>query len=157
MTPFYYISVWLHIVCAAFWIGGMLFLPLVLLPGIKNNPERSQLLMITGLKFRFYGYIVLSILLLTGILNMYFRGINFSWEFFTSSHYGKLVIVKVILFLSILLVSLIHDLFVGRKAVNEVKESDRKKLKLIARWTGRILLLISLTMAYLGVVISRGG
>jgi putative copper export protein len=88
---------------------------------------------------------------------MYFRGINFSWEFFTSSHYGKLVIVKVILFLSILLVSLIHDLFVGRKAVNEVKESDRKKLKLIARWTGRILLLISLTMAYLGVVISRGG
>lgn len=157
MNSFYYISVWLHIVCAAFWIGGMLFLPLVLLPGIKNNPERSQLLMVTGLKFRFYGYIVLSILLLTGILNMYFRGINFSWDFFTSSHYGRLVIVKVILFLIILLVSLIHDLFVGRKAVGEVKESDRRKLKLIARWTGRILLLISLTMAYLGVVISRGG
>ena len=157
MNSFYYISVWLHIVCAAFWIGGMLFLPLVLLPGIKNNPERSQLLMVTGLKFRFYGYIVLSILLLTGILNMYFRGINFSWNFFTTSHYGRLVIVKVILFLIILLVSLIHDLYVGRKAVSEVKESDRRKLKLIARWTGRILLLISLTMAYLGVVISRGG
>jgi putative copper resistance protein D len=157
MNSFYYISVWLHIVCAAFWIGGMLFLPLVFLPGIKNNPERSHLLMITGLKFRFYGYIVLSILLLTGILNMYFRGINFSWEFFTSGRYGKLVIVKVVLFLIILLVSIIHDLFVGRKAVNEVKESDRRKLKLIARWTGRILLLISLTMAYLGVVISRGG
>lgn len=157
MNSFYYISVWLHIVCAAFWIGGMLFLPLVLLPGIKNNPERSQLLMVTGLKFRFYGYIVLSILLLTGILNMYFRGINFSWNFFTTSHYGRLVIVKVILFLIILLVSLIHDLYMGRKAVSEVKESDRRKLKLIARWTGRILLLISLTMAYLGVVISRGG
>lgn len=157
MNTFYYISVWLHIVCAAFWIGGMLFLPLVLLPGIKNNPERSQLLMITGLKFRFYGYIVLTILLLTGITNMYFRGIHFTWEFFTSGRYGRLVIVKVILFLTILLVSLIHDMFVGRKAVDKLKETDRGKLKLIARWTGRILLLISLTMAYLGVVISRGG
>lgn len=157
MSSFYYISVWLHIICAAFWIGGMLFLPLVLLPGIKNNPERRQVLMLTGLKFRFYGYIVLTILLLTGILNMYFRGIIFSWDFFTTSHYGKLVIVKVILFLSILLVSIIHDLFVGRKAVANINEEYSKKMKLVARWTGRILLLISLTMAYLGVVISRGG
>lgn len=157
MSSSYYISVWLHIICAAFWIGGMLFLPLVLLPGIKNNPERRQVLMLTGLKFRFYGYIVLTILLLTGILNMYFRGIIFSWDFFTTSHYGKLVIVKVILFLSILLVSIIHDLFVGRKAVANINEEYSKKMKLVARWTGRILLLISLTMAYLGVVISRGG
>jgi uncharacterized membrane protein len=53
MNTWYYISVWLHIVGAAFWIGGMLFLPLVLLPGIKNNPDRQNLLMATGLKFRF--------------------------------------------------------------------------------------------------------
>lgn len=157
MSALYYMSVWLHIVCAAFWIGGMLFLPLVLLPGIKNNPERSQLLMVTGMKFRFYGYITLSILFITGITNMYFRGISFSWEFFAISSYGKLVIVKVTLFLAILLASLIHDLFVGRKVVAEMKEPEKKKMKLIARWTGRILLLISLVMAYLGVLISRGG
>ncbi|MBS1921144.1 MAG: hypothetical protein JST17_12905 [Bacteroidetes bacterium] len=157
MNTFYYLSIWLHIICASFWIGGMLFLPLVLLPAIKNNPERRQILMITGLKFRFYGYITIALLLLTGITNMYFRGIHFTWIFFTNSNYGKLVIVKGILFLIILLASMIHDMFVGRKAVGEIQESDRDKLKLIARWTGRILLLISLTMAYLGVIISRGG
>lgn len=157
MNSFYFISVWLHIICAAFWIGGMLFLPLVLLPGIKNNPERSQLLMATGLKFRFYGYFALSLLLLTGITNMYFRGIIFSWDFFVISNYGKLVVVKVILFIVILLASLVHDLFVGRKAVADMKDSEKKKMKLIARWTGRVLLLISLVMAYLGVLISRGG
>jgi copper resistance protein D len=155
MNTWYYICVWLHVVGAAFWIGGMLFLPLVLLPGIKNNPDRSRLLMATGLKFRFYGYIVLVMLLVTGLLNIYFRDIRFSWSFFTKSHYGRLVSLKLILFLSLLLISLIHDLFVGRKAIEQMK--DRRKLKLIARWTGRILLLISLLMAYIGVLLSRGG
>jgi putative copper export protein len=149
--------VWLHIVCAAFWIGGMLFLPLVLLPGIKNNPERSQLLMATGLKFRFFGYIFLTGSLVTGLLNIYFRGINFSWKFFTESHYGRLISLKIILFISILLISMIHDMLAGKKAVEQMKSGNNAGFKLIARWTGRILLLISLLMAYLGVMISRGG
>jgi putative copper resistance protein D len=153
----YYISVWLHIIGVAFWIGGMLFLPLVLLPGIRNNPDRSKLLMATGLKFRFYGYFVLTILLVTGLMNIYFRGINFTWSFFTKSHYGRLVSLKLLLFLSLLLINLIHDLFIGRKAVGQMQAGDNKKLKLIARWTGRILLLISLLMAYIGVLLSRGG
>ncbi|MBS1621132.1 MAG: DUF4149 domain-containing protein [Bacteroidetes bacterium] len=157
MNTFYIISVWLHIVGASFWIGGMLFMPLVLLPGIKNNPERRQVLMITGLKFRFYGYIVVALLFITGITNMYFRGIHFTWNFFTGSNYGRLVITKVVLFIIILVISLIHDYFIGRKAVGEMQESDRKKIRIIATWSGRILALISLTMAYIGVIISRGG
>jgi putative copper export protein len=157
MQAGYYASVWLHIVAGAFWIGGMLFLPLVLLPAIKNNPERRTLLMATGLKFRFYGYIMLSILLVTGMLNMYFRGLHFSWAFFTESRYGRLVSLKIILFSTILLASLVHDFLAGKKAMEKLQEGENTKFILIARWTGRMLLLISLIMAYLGVIISRGG
>jgi len=85
MNSWYYISVWLHIVGASFWIGGMLFLPFVLLPGIKNDPNRKNLLMATGLKFRFYGYIVLAMMLITGLFNISLRGINFSFDFFIFS------------------------------------------------------------------------
>jgi len=155
MNSWYYISVWLHIVGGAFWIGGMLFLPLVLLPGIRNHPDRSKLLMSTGLKFRFYGYIVLAMLLVTGLLNIYLRSISFSWIFFTESRYGRLVSLKIILFICMLLASFIHDWFAGRKAIRQME--GNRKLKLIARWTGRILLLISLLMAYIGVLLSRGG
>ena len=157
MNTAYYISVWLHIICAAFWIGGMLFLPLVLLPGIKNNPERRQVLMVTGLKFRFYGWIVLSLLVVTGFLNIHFRGIHFSRSFFTQSSYGRLVVVKIILFITILLVSLVHDLLVGSRAVQVSPEAAGSNRVQVARWSGRILLLVSLTMAFLGVIISRGG
>ncbi|MBI1781466.1 MAG: CopD family protein [Sphingobacteriales bacterium] len=157
MTTAYYISVWLHIICAAFWIGGMLFLPLILLPSIKNNPQRKQLLMATGLKFRFYGYIVLTLALFSGVLNIYTRGLSFSWSFFTESDYGKLVSIKIILFTVMLLISMVHDMLAGKKAMEQMGEQESARFKLVARWTGRVLLLIALVMAFIGVVISRGG
>ena len=157
VNSWYYISVWLHILGATFWIGGMLFLPLVLLPSIKNSHERSQLLMATGLKFRFYGYIVLVLMFVTGMVNMSLKGVQFSWRFFNETHYGKLVIIKVILFFSLALISLTHDLIAGRKFLGQMQKEQGAKVKLISRWTGRILLIISLIMAYIGVLLSRGG
>jgi putative copper export protein len=148
--------VWLHIVGATFWIGGMLFLPLVLLPVIKNNPERSRLVNVTGLKFRFYGYIVLAMMFATGLLNMQFKGIDFTWRFFNETHYGRLVVIKIILFFSLVLISLTHDMVVGRRFLGQVQEEQSTKIKLIARWTGRVLLLLSLIMAFIGVLLSRG-
>jgi len=154
MNTLYHISVWLHIVGVSFWIGGMLFLPLVLLPAIKDHADRRNLLMVTGLKFRFIGYIVLALLLITGILNMYLRGIDVSWRFLVMSRYGQLVITKLILFFSILAISLVHDIQARKRLLSE---EGQRKFKIIARWSGRMLLLISLTMAYIGVVLSRGG
>lgn len=153
MDTWYHISVWLHIIGVSFWIGGMLFLPLVLLPGIKDHPDRSNLLLVTGIKFRFYGYIVLSLLLVTGVANVYLRGIDLSWKFLVISRYGKLVITKLILFLSIIAVSAVHDIQARKRLLNE---KEKRRFKVIARWSGRILLIISLAMAYIGVVLSRG-
>jgi hypothetical protein len=55
-----------------------------------------------------------------------------------------------------IIISIFHDILFGRKAVED-QLMDDPVLKLIARWTGRLLLLISIIMAYIGVVISRGG
>ena len=110
--------------------------------------------MATGLKFRFYGYIVLAIMFITGLMNVYLRGISFSLNFFIMTRYGQLVELKIILFVLMLTISLMHDLIVGRKAIEQM---ENQHIKLIARWTGRLLLFIALIMAYLGVMISRGG
>ena len=156
MDGLYYIGVWLHIIGAAFWIGGMLFIPLILLPAIQNNPERAKMLMEAGLKFRYFGYIVLAILFVTGLLTMYFRGIPFTWIFFTKSHYGQLLSLKFILFLFILLISVLNDLVASKNEKELMQNGDSEGFKNISIWAGRIILLISFVMAYLGVVISRG-
>ncbi|GAB1450238.1 DUF4149 domain-containing protein [Draconibacterium sp.] len=157
MATVYLISVFVHVVCATFWIGGMLFIPLVLVPSIKQQPNRVLLLHKTGIKFRFYGWLAVAVLFITGFLNMYFRGLPFNLEFFTSSSYGKLLTIKLLLFLLMLLVGGVHDFYIGMKSIDEMHESAGTKFKLLARWTGMLNLLLALIIAYLGVAISRGG
>ena len=153
----YLISIFVHVVCAAFWIGGMLFIPLVLVPGIKQQPNRVLLLHKTGIKFRFYGWLAVVVLFITGFLNMHFRGLPFTVEFFTSSSYGKLLVIKLFLFVLMLLIGGIHDFYIGMKSIDEMQESAGTKFKLLARWTGMLNLLLALIIAFLGVAISRGG
>lgn len=157
MSIGYLLSVYVHIVLAAFWIGGMLFLPLVILPGIRQHPDRVAILYKTGLKFRFYGWIALTLLVVTGLLNLVLRGLPLSWAFFSHSDYGRLFSLKMLLFLAMLLVSAVHDFFIGGKAIEQMQASGSDRMRLIARWSGRINLLLALGMAFLGVVLSRGG
>jgi len=37
-----------------------------------------------------------------------------------------------------------------------LSEKEKMRFKTIAKWSGRILLIISLAMAFIGVVLSRG-
>lgn len=156
MSNWYIISVFLHIVGAAFWIGGMLFLPLVLLPNIKNHPDRITLLYKTGLKFRFYGWIVLILIILTGLGNLYFKGLPLNLNFLFGSDFGKVFALKIALFVGMLLISAVHDFYIGTKALEDFTNQPNPKLKQIASITGRINLLLALIIAFLGVLLSRG-
>lgn len=157
MTTNYLISIFVHVICAAFWIGGMLFIPLVLVPGIKNQPNRVLLLHKTGIKFRFYGWLSVIILIITGFLNIHFRGLPFTIEFFMNTSYGKLLSIKLSLFVIMLLVGGIHDFYIGMKSIVEMQQTSENKFKMLARWTGMLNLLLALIIAFLGVAISRGG
>jgi putative copper export protein len=157
MGTVYIISVFLHIVFATFWIGGMLFLPLVLLPAVKHDSDRISLLYKTGIKFRFYGWIALIGLLTTGIYNMHAKGMSFTTEFLMKNDYGKLLGLKLSAFVLMIAIAGIHDFYVGNKAIEQMKKNDAGKLKYIARWSGRINLMLALLIAFLGIALSRGG
>lgn len=153
----YYLSVYLHIMLAAFWIGGMLFLPLVVLSGLKNHPDRTAILYQTGLKFRFYGWFALALLLLTGLGNWYSKGWPFEWDFLLHTEAGHILGVKLLLFALLLAISVVHDFFIGGKAIDQMQRQTPSAYRTLARWSGRLNLLLSLTLAFLGVVLSRGG
>ncbi len=157
MATYYLISVFVHVICAAFWIGGMLFISLVLVPGIKQQPTRVLLLHKTGIKFRFYGWLSVIILIVTGVLNIHFMGLPFTIAFFTSTGYGKLLSIKLVLFVVMLLVGGIHDFYFGMKSIDEMQQTSGDRLKMLARWIGMLNLLLALIIAFLGVAISRGG
>ncbi|MCG3165358.1 MAG: hypothetical protein POELPBGB_01121 [Bacteroidia bacterium] len=156
----YYISVLFHVIAAAIWVGGMIFLPAVLLPAIRNNPQKIELIHTVGLKFRTIGWIVLFILLVTGLSNMYYRQVDFSWAGLTVNHFGRMVLLKLLVFTATVTISSLHDFYIGTTATRLwMQNADDKKtrnFRLWARWAGRINMLLGITAFGIGVAMVRG-
>ena len=61
--------VFAHIIAAIAWIGGMLFVALVLVPVLRRGPRelRAALLDRVGRRFRTVGWAAIAVLLVTGV------------------------------------------------------------------------------------------
>ncbi|MGC8852912.1 MAG: hypothetical protein ACP5P0_04840 [Hydrogenobacter sp.] len=67
------VMLFLHVVLAMLWVGGMLFLVLVLAPFIRKLPIRDQAFQEVGRRFSFYGTLLALLgLLITGLFNVHY-------------------------------------------------------------------------------------
>jgi putative copper export protein len=80
--------VWVHILAAAVWIGGA-----ISLLGLLSSGE----IMATGRRLHFLTSRAMELLVLTGVLNILVRGVNFSASF--SPPFFAMLSVKMALFL----------------------------------------------------------
>jgi copper resistance protein D len=63
----------LHVAAAITWIGGMLFIALVVVPvtrGLEDVALRRRLVQATGRRFRVVGWLALGVLVATGLVNL---------------------------------------------------------------------------------------
>jgi uncharacterized membrane protein len=163
---FYLLSVWLHLVAVAIWIGGMVFLALVVVP-ITRRPEHQRiaisLISQTGRRFRWVGWGCLIVLLLSGTVNLAYRG--FGWAEVWNGHlftglFGHTLAIKLFCVALILLLSAVHDFVVGPRAtaVGQAApgSSEAIRLRRQASWIGRVNLLLALVVVALGVALVRG-
>ena len=167
MHAWYLFSVWLHILAAAVWIGGMAFLGIVLVPVIRGRDfasVRTALLYRTGLRFRWAGWVVLAVLVVTGIANLGFRG--YSWEnlfdgTLWNGAWGHVLAWKVGIVGVVLIVSAVHDFYLGPRAARLLAENpdaaEAQRLRRTASYVGRLMLLASLVILALAVALVRGG
>lgn len=162
----YLLAVWLHIVAAAVWIGGMVFLALVIVPLTRQpeyRPGAAALIQATGVRFRRVGWVCLLLLVLSGIANLVHRG--FGWHDVWSGHlfagiFGHTLAMKLALVFLILLISVVHDFFIGPRAtaLGQTATDSPKAMRLRrqASWVGRLNLLLALGVVALGVLLVRG-
>lgn len=166
MHLIYLLSVWLHIIAAVVWIGGTIFLAGVLLPAIRR-PEFAQvgvpLIRATAHRFRFVGWLCFGVFVLTGSVNLWFRGIG--WTELQSGHFwqgsfGTALASKLILVAVIISVSALHDFFIGPRAADAWQADPRApqtlRLRRQAIQVARVNLLLALLASFLGVVLVRG-
>lgn len=142
----YHLMLFLHLMTASAWVGGILFIPLVLIPLLKNHPDRKTLIIRAGKIFdRVSFFILLPVILITGLL--------IAWDqnmLVIPSVFARKIMEKVILFAVMVLIQLYHNRVIGpaiERAVNN--EEEYRRLSRWSSWSGRIVLIISLLMLYL--------
>lgn len=131
----------LHVLAALVWIGGMLFVALVLVPVIRAQADpalRARLFHQVGVRFRAVGWAALGVLLATGLANLWMRPYlltltRFQW---------KLGLVVLVLALSAL-----HDFVIGPRVVAD------PRLRPWASWLARANVLVVLLVVLLGLAL----
>ncbi|MFQ5682260.1 MAG: DUF4149 domain-containing protein [Candidatus Binatia bacterium] len=148
------------------WIGGMVFLVVVLVPAIREPAHQavaSSLVHWTGQRFRWVGWVCLGLLILTGVFNLAYRG--FGWldlwngQLWQGS-FGTSLEIKLLLVAVILLLSVVHDFNIGPRASDLMQSNPASpkaaRLRRQASWIGRLNLFLALAVVALGVMLVRG-
>lgn len=150
--------IFLHVIAAIFWIGGMLFLSLVVAPFLQtlgDPQQKSQIYQFVGKKYRTLGWIAIITLVVTGPLILFtiwaVQPAQLLDPAFYSTGFGKAVGAKIFLVTLIVLSSLFHDFWLGPKARNSPTFST------LAKIFGRSNLIVALIIVIVAVFIRAGG
>jgi copper resistance protein D len=156
--------VYLHLIAAVVWIGGMFFLPLVLVPVVRREDARTRALLMSavGQRFRTVGWVMIAVLLVTGVWNLFNRQIPLaailSPELFRGA-WGHVLAAKLALVAAILVLSAVHDFWIGPTSTRAGQGDDRaraERLRRLASWLGRLNALLALAVLWLAVMLVRG-
>ena len=112
---------YLHILAAAFWVGEILFVALVVGPMGRSLPreERMQLFRETGRRTLPWIWTAIIVLIVTGIGNLYFLRIGpreLTRASFYSTGFGWLLTAKILAALGMFTHAAIHDFVYGRRS-----------------------------------------
>ena len=143
---------YLHLLLISLWVGGQLFLPLVILPALKKSSDRENIIIKAGIQFRKVGYYVLTLIVISGLGMYYIKMGSFSnlWQ----TTYGKTVTLKIVLFIVMWAANNYHEKFM----LNQIEKSDflYHKIKKKAKISGYVTFLLSLTLMWIGVMLANG-
>ncbi|MBH0182060.1 MAG: hypothetical protein HP490_10385 [Nitrospira sp.] len=150
----------LHILAAVAWIGGMIFLSLVLAPLVvsrKAAPEFMALFRLAALRFRIVVWTAIGILLTTGPMLLAQRSI----DMMNPATWPGILTLKLGLVAVLLLLTFSHDLVLGPKVsqTRAIPASSRtaweQTIVQTARWVPRLSLLLALAVVVAASVLAR--
>jgi putative copper resistance protein D len=163
MRNLYLLNVTVHVLAALLWLGGMFFLAVVGAPVLRRvePPElRARLFRQLGEAFRTAGWAAIAVLLVTGVLNLYFGGVlgRLGTAELWSSRYGRTLACKLLAVAVMVTVSAVHDFIVGPAAARLVPGTPRAlRMRSRAAWLARINALVGLVLVIAAVRLARGG
>lgn len=152
--------VWLHLIAAVGWIGGTIFLSLVLAPSYRalaSKPDAGALFRTSAKRFRLVVWGAVVVLLLTGPMLVLSHG----WPLFEPTRWPSPLGIKLSLVAALLLMTLAHDLVLGPRirAILALPPDKRaasdQTILAAASWLPRAALVLSLAVLFVAVMLAR--
>lgn len=154
---------WIHLVSAAIWVGGSIFLGVVLAPILKtmytSHEERIQLMTRVGRRFNKIAVPSLLVLIATGIYNS--RNILNNPEFLLSTDYGLYLIVKILLVILLVIVFLVHVRIIRKDVedkimAGEMSQAQLQRLRKKIIILGEVTVIISVAILFFAAALDSG-
>ncbi|TGL80282.1 copper resistance protein CopD [Leptospira yasudae] len=157
----YLVFLFFHISAAIFWIGGMLSFVFIFRPVLKNpdyGSVKTNLFYELALQFRKVAYYLFAVSLVSGSGILFWRGYRLTDLSFLFRNPLSVLSLKMILFCVLVISSVFHDFFLGPLTQRLIHENPIlwEKYRRQAAFFGRINLLLSILIAILGMLFSRG-
>lgn len=163
MNIFDPLIVWIHLVFSSIWVGGAIFLGIVLAPFLKNiipdANKRVSFMVAVGRRFNYLGGSSLIVLVITGIYNA--RGFFNQPHLFLESNYGYILLAKIILVCVMFAIYIIHIKILNKNIEKKILEKNvpdeyfatlRNRIIVL----GRITVVLSISILFLAALLDGG-
>jgi len=163
MPIFDALLIWAHLVSASIWVGGSIFIGIVLAPLLKtiseSVEERVAIMIRVGRKFNKIAIPSLAILIATGLYNS--SNILSRPQFLLSTNYGIILVIKIILVISLIVMFIIHVRIIRSEIEKKIESKqmlpeivNRLRSKIIS--LGRIMVFVSVAILLMAALLRSG-
>jgi len=154
---------WTHLISASIWVGGSLFIGVVLAPLLKTMSEsveeRLRIMIRVGRKFNKIAVPSLGILITTGLYNSQY--ILSKPETIFSTNYGIILTIKIMLVAALIVTFAIHIRVIRfdiekKIEAKEMSQESIQKLRSKIISLGRIIVFISIAVLLMAAMLDAG-
>ncbi len=157
------IITWIHLVSAAVWVGGSLFIGAVLAPLLKKMSmpleERLQMMVQVGRRFNKIAVPSLIILIITGLYNS--QQVFTNPDSLLATSYGNFLVVKIILVIALIIAFIVHVRIIRKDVEQKIISKEmteiqiqrlRKKIIIL----GEVIVVISVAILFFAALLDAG-
>ncbi len=157
------IITWIHLVSAAVWVVGTLFIGAVLAPLLKKMSmsleERIQMMVLVGRRFNKIAVPSLIILIATGIYNS--QQVIINPDSLLSTSYGSFLLVKIILVIALIIAFIVHVRIIRKDVEQKImsKEMTEKQIQKLRKKIiilGEIIVVLSVAVLFFAALLDAG-
>jgi uncharacterized membrane protein len=157
------IITWIHLLCSCIWVGGSIFLGIVLAPALKSiipNIENRLIVMIKfGRRFNMIAIPSFALLVITGIYNSRPLLMDLStWQ----TQYAHILFIKILFVLGIIATYIFHVKIVNKETEDKlvagsIDQSSMNTLRSRIIFLGRMTVILSIFVLFLASLLDSGG